>query len=604
MRQVLALAVLVLVLALPAPAPAGQSRFHDFGAAGDVDPTQEIHLWPRESLRIGIDPAEFVQYENEDRFYWCTTPDRTRGLISARVVQIGRSVEIRVRSFDRAPRNLHLQIRYKDHLRAPVSVWSWSGGEWTRSGHLAGAADHCWKSAVIQVPGPAVAAQEGTLRFRLGTEDGADVIGEIPIDYVRLAETAIRPEPDAAGYFPEVRPSRFPDIGRRRIYAPEGQPLLPVGILVTATRTDTWRQVADLNVPMISLVGWNNDWRSRWQVRSDGRYVDRVEAGLPEWLQQAEEYGLGHVPAFNTDGFSWFIRNTYGSERDALRAIRNVIRRNRRAPSLLAWIMKTHADDRGSGRGCPLEYALDLANVQREADPDRPTAMTFRQTTPESLRYFAGAADIFVVDHYPIGQGRPVAELAARIDEARGQVGEGRAVWAVVEARTAEGENRMGRQLNAQEILVQGYLALVHGADGVWFFVGSGGAYFDLSELREPREGLLRFTRELFGGPHPVSRYLLPPFRTVDRMGARGVVTTPDPNIHHVVQEAPDGTWRLIAVNASPERRVHVRFESSSFRGDRTAIIEQEDRLIGLTDGALVDNFEGYERHIYRVLPF
>jgi hypothetical protein len=86
-------------------------------------------------------------------------------------------------------------------------------------------------------------------------------------------------------------------------------------------------------------------------------------------------------------------------------------------------------------------------------------------------------------------------------------------------------------------------------------------------------------------------------------MGEKGVVTCDDPNIHHVTQKDRDGFWYLIAVNASPERRASVRFACRSFRGGATAVVQREERVIGMVPGALVDSFDGYARHVYRILP-
>ena len=594
---------LLCLLALPALGL--ESRFRDFGSAEDVAESSDIYLFPNSALRIGQNPAEYVQYEKGQKdFRWCTQPANLDGYITARVVQAGSAVEIRTQAFKATPQNIFLQVRYKDHLVSPVSIWSLGSNDWRQAGELPGSFDHRWKSVEINIPGSMVASSEGLYRFRLGRQDGSDVVGEIPIDLIRISESTMPMIPDNDGYFPSAYPSRFDELSINKSYKPGDKPFLPVGVVVNSGRTVTWKQVRELGASSVSMIGWNNNWRSLWRVTSDNKFVDRTEAGLPEWLANAETNDLKHVPAFNTDGFSWFIRSVYGSEKDTLKALANIVKENTRQKSLLAWMMKTQVDNSNSGMGCPLEYALELGNIRKANDPLHPTAMLFSSDKPQVYQYFADATDIIAVDYYAFSEGNSLGELGKRISAAISQTKEKKTIWAIVEAGTSDGIKRMGRQLAAKEVVAQAYIALCHGAQGVWFYIGGGGQYLDLSDLKKPQDGIRRFADEMFDKDKPIAKYFLPPFQTVEIMGARQIVQTSDPAIHFIVQKSPDGIWHLIAVNESAEPKINVRFTSDAFSAGKVVIIEQEDRLLALTEGTMTDDFEGYQRHIYQIVPF
>ena len=597
-------ALLVGLLAVVTAAWAGQARFHDFGERDDADSRSEVYLWPRESLRMGSDAGEYVQYESRKSFNWCTRPNGTRGLIAARVIQAGNAAEIRAVAFPEPPGRITLQFRYKDHLQAPVSVWADTRDGWLRVGDLPGAFDHRWKTATYDVQGVLAATPDGAYRFRIGAEQGRDVTGDIPIDWARVSDAPQAPEPPRDGYFPAVASTKFSGIGAAKSYETGTKPSFPVGIVVSGARTTTWLQAKELGVSAVSQIAWDYDWRGHWRVYSDGRYVDRADAGLPEWLEQSRAMGLRHLPAFASDGFSWFIRRVYTSEQDAVAAIGGIIRQNRKEEGLLAWVMKTQADSGSSGVGCPLEYALDLSNAKREADPDHAGAILLTGRKPGTFRYFADAADVLAFDLYPFSEGLPLAVLGNILDDARRQIGGKKALWAFVEARTAESARRLGRSLTADEVAAQAWLAVCHGADGVFFVATGDGGFFDLAELGDAAAGIRRFAREMLAGDAPVASALLPPSETVDRMGEKGIVSCDDPNVHFVIQKDDHGFWYLISVNASPERRVNVRFACRSFAGGTLATVQGENRMIGLTPGALTDAFDGYQRHVYRfVVP-
>jgi hypothetical protein len=594
-----ALVVLVL-LAAGTPAQAVQIRQQDFGERDDADARAEVHLWPRESLRIGTDPGDYVQTEDRKNFTWCT---KSGGGITARVVQAGNAVEVRARAFSDPPGRIHLQVRFKDHLRAPASVWALTRDGWLHLGGLGGAFDHAWKTQTFSVQGTLAEETDGAYRFRIGAEQGGDVVGEIPIDRVRVADAVLPAEPSRPGYFPAPLPTKFGALAATKVYAPGGRPTFPVGVVVPGARTSTWDQAKALGVDVISLAAWDYDWRSHWRVYSDGRYIDRVDAGLPEWVARAKDAGLRTLPTFASDGFAWFIRRVYGSERGAVAAIADVIRQNRKADGVLAWVTKTAADSGAVGMGCPLEYAMDLANAKRKADPDRPGVVILTGRKPGTFRYFADAADVLGFDLAPFAEGLPLPVIGNILDDARRAVGGEKALWAFLEAHTPEGARRLGRPPTADEVAAQAYVAIAHGADGVFFVVQGDGEFLDLSEIAGPAAGVRRVAGDLLSGDVPLARALLPPSVTIDRMGEKGVVTCDDPNIHHVTQKDRDGFWYLIAVNASPERRASVRFACRSFPGGATAVVQREERVIGMVPGALVDSFDGYARHVYRILP-
>jgi hypothetical protein len=70
--------------------------------------------------------------------------------------------------------------------------------------------------------------------------------------------------------------------------------------------------------------------------------------------------------------------------------------------------------------------------------------------------------------------------------------------------------------------------------------------------------------------------------------------------IHFIAKER-EGQLYLLTVNARPERQPKVRFTIAGLRGETTARVLFEDRSLRVVNGRLIDEFAGYERHVYEI---
>jgi len=598
--------VALCLIALWTPGPlavfgadgASLTRFHDFGNESDGDPGQEIRLIGGSGVWGSADWKQYVRYEYPQKgMWWCTTPRRSQRKISARALRPAEGPELRVRAFDPPPSRLFVYLRFKDSLLSPVPVFALGGETWTPVGFLGGKGDHSWRTQMVAVDGKALAVQENAYRFRFGDPRQPGPAGDLALDYVRVLTAPIDIDPPAPGYFPQS--------DAKDVAAPlrvNGALFFPVGLMTKGVRADSWKVFSKAGLNTVSYLGWEPSWRSDWRVFPEGRYVDRVAAGLPEWLENCRANGLVYIPQFFTDTMSHFIRNQYNSEEDALRALADAMGTASGDRAILAWGLKVEADQTADALASPLEFIADLHRARRRADPSRPSLVMIRGDAAGSFAYWRRAADILGFVALPLGAGRPVSEIGDKADRARAELGDSFPVLAVVEAHVGEHRRRMGRQLTATEVTAQGYLAVCHGADGVLFLAEDEGRYIDPEQIKGPWEGIARFAREMTG-PDGLSGVLLAPSKRVQTVGRPGPVRCEDPAIHFSLHDGTDGRRTLICCNASGDRHINVRLYVEGLDQGDSAIVVFENRAIAAGDGFLMDHFDGYERHVYRFLP-
>lgn len=142
--------------------------------------------------------------------------------------------------------------------------------------------------------------------------------------------------------------------------------------------------------------------------------------------------------------------------------IQDEMHTHRGAPSLLCWYLS----DEPAARQLPPERFINRYATLKEWDPYHPTTMVF--CVPERADEFLAGLDIMMVDPYPIPSGSvtrvgDVVELVRResLDEAP--------VWCVPQA--FGGGEWWAREPTPEEERCMTYLAIVHGATGIQYFI-------------------------------------------------------------------------------------------------------------------------------------
>jgi len=154
-------------------------------------------------------------------------------------------------------------------------------------------------------------------------------------------------------------------------------------------------------------------------------------------------------------------------------ALRAEVEAFRDHPALLSWYV---ADEPTADRIPNLQKIHDLL---KELDPHHPLTVVFYRGA-EHARKFAGVMDIVMGDPYPIPQ-RPVTMVSDMADSLNEAFDFKKPLWIVPQA--FGGNEAWRREPTAAEQRVMTYLALIHGARGIQYFVRAPRTSFPKSPI-------------------------------------------------------------------------------------------------------------------------
>jgi hypothetical protein len=213
---------------------------------------------------------------------------------------------------------------------------------------------------------------------------------------------------------------------------------------------------------------------------------------------------LPELPFVKDVGFTGVVMGAAGAEaartlaeaagRAGLRVVANArddagIRVLAASDALLGW----YVEDEPEGRSIPAEEIRARVARIREAGSCAPTFMAMVRA--EFARGYPGTADVLLMDQYPIPENSPVW-LSRSMEEARrADAGE---VWAVIQVFGGQRWQGKGwdRSPTFVEMRALSYLAIVHGARGLFFYTVKDGNY-DVRLDPPHLEDLRRLLREL-----------------------------------------------------------------------------------------------------------
>lgn len=193
-----------------------------------------------------------------------------------------------------------------------------------------------------------------------------------------------------------------------------------------------------------------------------------------------------------------------------------------------------------------------------------------------NIYQYADTVDIISTDVYPINRNKPcdLLKIAKGTDVMRRAVRGKKPVWMVPQSASVA--------TPAEEYCVT-YLAVTHGANGIIYW-----EYNDARRNPEIWETMVKISLEL--------KELTPALTSVT---SDKEVTVSDENIHAILKEV-EGGFYLITVNAKPEPVSGVRISLPWLEKGEAKVLF-EDKTVPIETGVIIDDFDGYGRHVYKM---
>ncbi len=627
--SLIAAALACLLLSADGAVAEDMALYADFGRSfregKELDKSSDVHIagFPRSTTRGVAESADYL--------WWATQPDIEPGVTTARTVKFRREMIIRFKA-DALPKAevLYFTIRFKDDVYQPIPILIRTGlekNDWVKAGVLAGAYDHKWKTVQVEIPTDRWLAGEGYYDIKLGRNYSDLVIGELPVDRVKLGTTADRKEfpGDAPGYSPKMPDRRFQDIGETMEFIPGEGAFFPYGIYNSiffsdggseseggTGENDTWQIWEDTGFNCYVIHGWKQNWFSGWRTYPRDKTAQwsesglRVEPGLEEHLIQAKAHGLKVIPNFLTDTRSYWIDKQYGGEGKALEALGRVAETYNDDPNLLCWYPIDEWDHEQNNYGKPHLYGHLLYRTFALKGPDRPgfcLSMAFHG--PNTWKVSGPLAqvhgvDVYLHDNKTTENG--LAMQAKRLDEMRSVFGRKVPYIMVPACFSTPKPKKDPQDLSADNyedfhMVAQAYLGIIHGARGIIFFRDV--------HPKNPAcpEGIWRGMKqvgdELFDGDDGIAPLLLPPSKPVEFMGEAGVVSVSHSAIHTSLFADEGGKRTLIALNTKDKELQDVTFAVKDIEAGVKIRVRFEDRTLTSNKGMFADTIGPFERRVY-----
>lgn len=255
-------------------------------------------------------------------------------------------------------------------------------------------------------------------------------------------------------------------------------------------------------------------------------------------------------------------------------------------PELLGF----YIEDEPEGRSVPPEKMQALKESLKDDHPGVLTAVAMLR--PQMVETYRNAADVFMIDPYPVPN-MPMTWLSDSLAEAARHVSKER-LWAVIQAFGGEKYVKDGwpRQPTYEEMRCLTYLAVIHGAHGVFYF-----SYQDVRKDAASWAGLKKIVEEL----RELRTWLIFPN---EKTALRLEMTSPfkadaegRPAVHFChKQTGADNLLILINVIDKP-----VSFSLHGFSSSVTWLLDHfSHRKSVVQDGDIREKLAPYEARVYR----
>lgn len=255
---------------------------------------------------------------------------------------------------------------------------------------------------------------------------------------------------------------------------------------------------------------------------------------------------------------------------------------------LLAWQLA----DEPEMNGISPEHVDELRSRIHAEDPSHPAALVIAKE--KKYKNYAPVTDVLMVDPYPVPRGM-LTKVADAVEKARVAVQNKKPVWAILQLFGYQNDEHKGydkkREPTIEEVRCMTYLAVAHGAKGIFYFAYHGNQY-DVRLSPKYWKGIKRIAGEL----RDLTPVLLAPV-SMEKIQVK-VDEGDRAAIHFLIKEFNGKTY-LIAVNAL-NAPLHGVF--SGVKGSIQKIgVEFEGRDVDHVDGGFSDDFKPYAAHIYKI---
>lgn len=281
------------------------------------------------------------------------------------------------------------------------------------------------------------------------------------------------------------------------------------------------------------------------------------------------------------------------------------------------------SDGRG-GYGPPIEPARITADYARlrSRDPSRPVLLNLgqgvawdgwygrgtRTNHPEDYPAYAKGGDIVSFDIYPVNSGHPDVQdklwlVSHGVDRLRQWAGDDKVVWTCIECTQI---GATGRRPTPAEVRAEVWMSLIHGAQGVIYFVHEFEIKDEAGTVSRPftEAGLLRDT-EMAVAVGAINRRILalaPALNAPPPDPNPVTVRSANPDVPiHIATRIHDGSLYLFAA-AMRNQSTTGAFQIQGLAPDAAARVLDEDRSLPISNGAFTDTFEPFAVHLYQVL--
>jgi hypothetical protein len=321
--------------------------------------------------------------------------------------------------------------------------------------------------------------------------------------------------------------------------------------------------------------------------------IKRAGFNAVQTYKQDTKYLRGYIERIKDLGLKVMIPYPAGEDKETLHAFLDDVKASQ---AILAWYLA----DEPEGRATPPGYIWRWRQFLRSYTPFPGALVLVRAKRAWD---YAPATDILMVDPYPIPQ-MPITWLSDSLEEAKQWAG-GRPVWAVIQAfdwsavPLKDDPRSWGRYPTYEEERCLSYLALAHGAQGLFYYTFEGGK-FGTEDYLQHWNNIKRVIAEL----RSIYPLLLASFDSTTYH-----VKIDNPQIHWVlkrVEKEEAGSlikqgYYLIAVN-TVNKPLTATFSIPPLFGNEVGVLF-EKRSIPTARGKLIDDFPPYGVHIYGPLP-
>lgn len=367
---------------------------------------------------------------------------------------------------------------------------------------------------------------------------------------------------------------------------------------------------------------------SRWKL---GPPKDPSYFPIAVWLQQPR-----NAPRFKQAGFNLYVGLWQGPTEEQLSTLREakmpviceqkaVGLKHREDPIIVGWMHPDEPDNaqpvtdpatgrQGWGGPVPPEKVVEWYRQIKSKDPDRPVLLNLGQGVandswvgrgtgahPDDYFTYVKGADIISYDVYPVAglnseellwyvaKGLERLQLWIRWNEST----DGKKIlWNALECTRISNRER---KPTPYHVRAEVWMSLIHGSQGIIYFVHQFEPHFVEAALLEDRE-MLEAVTAINRQIHDLAPVLNSP--TVAE-GARVQSSAPNVPVHGMVKRSQGATY-LFAVgmrNASTT----AEFTVQSLPERAIAEVLGEGRRIPVRRGRFVDSFKPYEVHLYRI---